>query len=64
VAWPTYGYDGPLRELDWGDDGECGRTGHTRAEWLELADTMIARWQAWRARVAALPPETFKPEGA
>jgi hypothetical protein len=57
-GWPTHGYDGQIRDLDYVDRdpaNNIAETGHTREEWLALADAMIQRWTAWRAWVAELP---------
>lgn len=64
VEWPTHGYDGRLHDCDWDNERGHGETGRSRADWLLLADAMIARWQEWRAQVEALPPEFFnEPKG-
>jgi hypothetical protein len=61
TAWPTGGYDSPLHACAWHEwvDGECvvemdmwKRSGHTKAEWIALADEMIARWSAWKAELS------------
>lgn len=40
---PSEGYDGGISTVDYED-------GWTAAECVELADAMIARWQAWKVR--------------
>ncbi len=54
TAWPTEGYDGAFFAHDWEQTTTLGQSGHTREEWLALADAMIARWTAWKAHVATL----------
>ena len=59
IVWPTEGYDGPLTtrwDVEWEewDTNPLAASGRTKEEWLALADAMIARWAAWRERVAAL----------
>lgn len=58
-AWPTDGYDGSINDsvADWELRTPFARSGHTKAEWIDLADAMIDRWMAWRAAVHALPDE-------
>ena len=61
--WPTEGYDGELGAQDWSfdpDEHPFAYSGHTREEWLQLADEMIARWTAWRAHVEALPADAAR----
>ncbi len=59
-SWPTEGYDGDLRQYDW-DEYHAGRlfaaTGHTREEWIALADEMLARWTDYRAHLVAMPED-------
>jgi hypothetical protein len=52
LHWPTEGYDSPLASYSWEEGGDFRGTGHSRDEWLALADVMIARWTAWRAHIA------------
>ena len=54
--WPTQGYDGQLAWAMWDEEASVfERTEHTKAEWLELANEMSARWTAWKAHVEGLP---------
>lgn len=68
IDWPTEGYDGHLHECRWHKwpegskvplaiEGVFKQSGHTKAEWLELADVMIARWQEWKAEIEGTPEE-------
>jgi hypothetical protein len=57
--WPTYGYDGHLAKVTYDDEPKTfADSGYSREEWLALADEMIARWTAWRAHIASLPPKS------
>lgn len=58
MDWPTEGYDGALYKYQCGPNYEnhgIAASGHTREEWVALADEMIVRWTAWREHVQALP---------
>lgn len=59
-GWPTEGYDGSLSE-HWHEGTIFRRSGHTKAEWLQLANEMIGRWTAWRAEVERYPDEPASP---
>lgn len=59
MHWPTEGYDSPLYAHQHGENYDrhgLAASGHTRAEWVALADEMIARWAAWKVWVEQLPP--------
>lgn len=62
--WPTEGYDGYLctrgtsvrggNQEYFPDSDAFQKSGHTREEWLALADAMIERWKAWRSYITLL----------
>lgn len=63
--WPTEGYDADLYAYNsW--DGQAYRpttqrflrSGHTREEWLALADVMLDRWAEWRQHILSMPDDT------
>lgn len=57
-SWPTHGYDGDLTRspTEWDEKNIFVRSGHTREEWIALADMMILRWKAWRRHIESLDP--------
>jgi hypothetical protein len=65
-SYPTDGYDGRLGALDNEHEGDFSglveRSGHTREEWLRLANAMIVRWADWRAALIARFPEETRRE--
>lgn len=68
MDWPTDGYDGHLHECDWHKyrdnvfvkencyqvENVFEQSGHTKDEWMFLADTMIKRWADWKAFISTL----------
>jgi hypothetical protein len=57
--WPTHGYDSEIAKVTYDDEPKTfADSGYSREEWLALADEMIARWTAWRAHIASLPPKS------
>lgn len=57
LNWPTVGYDNPIQE-----DVNYSEIKYKKSEWIDLASTMIDRWQEWQKHVANLPDIHFRPE--
>jgi hypothetical protein len=65
MPWPTEGYDAHLfkynRYLPNGEyreeDHVFAISGHSREEWLALAEVMIERWNAWKEYIQAMPDD-------
>lgn len=62
--WPSEGYDADLfkhhRYTPQGYREEnqiFAISGHTKQEWLDLAELMMERWKMWRGYIATLPDD-------